>query len=158
MSSKDPKNPVIYAVFTTSRYNQVQTFSSSKYACKGSHCRTAWRMLVVWYLFCWSVARWSEVADIEYIQQATVLDKLFPLNLKSTHALYLLSNILPFHVLCSFPLSVFSNHFKWDGTMRATKHAPVKFPNSAPHPIIHLLYRCPMVSFPLVWHPPHDSD
>lgn len=27
MSSKDPKNPVLYAVFTTSRYNQVQIFS-----------------------------------------------------------------------------------------------------------------------------------
>lgn len=27
MSSKDPKNPVIYAVFTTSRYNPMQIFT-----------------------------------------------------------------------------------------------------------------------------------
>lgn len=83
MSSKDPKNPVIYAVFTTSRYNPVPIF--------------LWWPLngMVSHLFCWIASRRSEGADIYSAGNwaGQVISSL--LYLKNTHAWYSISKTLP---------------------------------------------------------------
>lgn len=90
----------------------------------------------------------GELKELIGIQQKTILDVLFSAVFEKHTRFIFPSRILLFRILYSFRLQ-FPNHFKWHSRMRATKRAPVKFPDRAPLPIIHLqvCYGC----FPLLW-------
>ena len=64
MSSKDPKNPVIYAVFTTSRYTGLFTVTSKKK--KKNTSQIAWQTRAESHLFCCCVVAWRSGGDDIY--------------------------------------------------------------------------------------------
>lgn len=102
MSSKDPKNPVIYAVFTTSRYTGLFTVTSKKKKNLSNSLTDAGGITFVLLLCCC-----LEIRRRWYIFSERLSCASYFLRIWKTHASYFLSRILPIHILYS-PLSVIS--------------------------------------------------